>query len=744
MGLKGKSNLLIENGYSVIPVKENKRPFGSWKKQQTEPYKYEDLESLLDSNKVSNIGVCTGYNGLEVIDVDTKVLSSLQEQRDFWNELLCFLEDNIDDFYKKFVIYKTKNKGYHILYRCSNPAGNKKIASLKGYTEAIIETRGVGGYVVVYDNKISELSYLDIQIISDSDRDILFEILETYNYIEDVQPIKTNVSKFDNEQELKTWDDYNNKTDIFDVIGSDFKIVRNLSDKYIIKRHGAESFSSGYVYKNSGCMYLFSTGTIYPTGELITPYLANTIRNYNGCFKSSAKALYNNGFGSRVLTRYDVTEKPKINKDDLCFPTGIFPKEIEFYISECSEKSNLSADWMGSSLVWLTSLIIGNSMRVHIDNSWSQGGSVWICVVGKAGLGKTPSINQIIKPLQKINGREIKNYDKEIQKFEHYESLSKKEKTQEVEVLKPVKKQFIANDITIEALVDLHQENPNSVGVFNDELAGWFNDMNKYTDGGDVQKWLSIWGNEPISLTRKTAKSSYVEMPNIPVLGGIQPSILSKFYNEENKDNGFMDRMLFSFPDMKVQYYNDNEIDEDLLEWYKEAIVGLYDHVKTNVLEFNKEGLISPLKVKYSEEAKKEFKSFDKKIVDKQNSDNINEYLKSMLPKQKNYVHRFALLINTLDSFFNNGDLYTISKENFLKSTKLCNYFINMATKIKGDSVHVNEIKTILRGSKKKSKKDRFKELYEVNSEVDKKEVAEILGVSLQTIYNWIKSFKEV
>ena len=74
-------------------------------------------------------------------------------------------------------------------------------------------------------------------------------------------------------------------------------------------------------------------------------------------------------------------------------------------------------------------------------------------------------------------------------------------------------------------------------------------------------------------MNRLTCKGSYVDKPFIPVLGGIQPNILSHFYTEENKDNGFMDRMLLSFPETKIETYNENELSYDVLEWYKENII---------------------------------------------------------------------------------------------------------------------------------------------------------------------------
>jgi hypothetical protein len=42
------------------------------------------------------------------------------------------LQDNIENFEDKFVIAKTINNGYHILYKTENPDRNKKLAKLKG------------------------------------------------------------------------------------------------------------------------------------------------------------------------------------------------------------------------------------------------------------------------------------------------------------------------------------------------------------------------------------------------------------------------------------------------------------------------------------------------------------------------------------------------------------------------------------------------------------------------------------
>jgi hypothetical protein len=186
---------------------------------------------------------------------------------------------------------------------------------------------------------------------------------------------------------------------------------------------------------------------------------------------------------------------------------------------------------------------------VEVKVGWTESVNIWIGVIGKAGLGKTPSINAMIFPIEKRNSFEVKQYQRDYKKWKDYEKLSPKDKKDHEEVTEPQRKQFIVNDVTIEALADLHEENENGVAVFKDELNGWIKDMNKYKPGSDLEFWLSCWSAKAATLTRKTAKSSFIEMPLMPVLGGIQPGIFGQISTSDNKDNGFLDRLLLCYPE---------------------------------------------------------------------------------------------------------------------------------------------------------------------------------------------------
>ena len=768
----GKCLNLISSGFSLITVGANKRPNYSWTKSQKTPltkeeftkqYNYEGgyikKSDGLEMEATAGVGLVTGYDGLEVVDVDLKIFKSLPEQNQFWDELLQLLRDNIDDFDLKFVVYKTMNQGYHILYKCAKVQGNTKIAKLKGHKEAVIESRGVGGYVFIYDNKIGKLGYTDIKTISENDRELLWSLCAYFNHIDESEEIKpdSTVQREYHEAEVKPWQDYNAKTSIFDIIGEDFKIISQLSSKYIIKRHGAESAHSGYVFKDSGCMYLFSTATIYPHEKLVSPFVAYAYKFHNGNFKEAGAELYRKGFGTRMKPKQASEPIAKATKElsdiepptlqEVPFPIDIFPKELQAYLIECNTTLDSSIDYMGCSLLWLCSIIVGNSIHIEVKRGWYETAVLWIAVVGKAGIGKTPSINNIIAPLNEINNREIKRFYKEWQKWEAYDSLPKNEKENHEEVKQPRKTQFIGNDITLEALVELHAENTNAVGVFKDELNGWFKDMNKYRAGSDLEFWLSTWSGKSVSLNRKTAKSSFVDKPFIPVLGGIQPTILQDFYTAENKDNGFVDRLLLTNPYIIVKKYNKNEMNQSSIDWYRYTIQAFYDFIKTSMVRPEDEyGDIQPYRATLSKGAKEEWERVFNSITDMQNDDNENEYMKSMLPKQKSYIPRFALLLHVLDCFMNNErqpDFFLIPKEAIIKAERLSMYFIYMAKRLKVYNAEIGEMKTVINMNRTKPAKEKFFEMYTQNPKLNRKEASELLGVSRMQVHRWIEQMED-
>lgn len=733
-------NHLLNSGFSIIPVGEKKRPNGAWKQQQTTPYTVQEFEPKYHDPKTLEVGICTGYNDLEVVDVDLKVFGTTKEKVEFWKEFVELLRNHIYDFDDKFVIVKTQNAGFHILYRTKLVQGNLKLAKTKGHKEALIETRGIGGYVMYYDNFLNNKYYTDVQYITDDEREILMNIIDFFDYKEDVksEPIQTEKVSIVG---VTSWDDYNSKNNVWEVIKDEFTEIYRTKDKVAIKRHGAKSFYSGYIYKDHDILYLFSTGTHYPAEKGLSAFSCYAYKHHHGDYSAAAKKLYADGYGDRIVRKEIEVEEPK--KDIKAeFPIDIFPPKLQHYILECKEKLGSSIDFMGCAMLWTASMIIGNSMQIRSKIGWEQSPVLWFALVGKTGVGKSPSVGNIIRPLEQENGFEVKKYFKDYEKWAEWNKLSDVEKKKVEPVEKPEKRQFIVGDTTIEALVQLHQQNQNGVGIHKDELAGWVKDMNKYRDGSDKETFLSIWDGKTIIVNRvMTESNAYLGQPFIPIIGGIQPTIFSSYYTAENKDSGFLDRILICYPDLEPEYYNGGSIDYDLLQWYDDSIRKLYRDVRTKMVEYNEDGGIEPRIIEFSKPAKKEFVRIYNKIVDKMRSDSENEYLKSMLPKQQKYIPRFALCLHLFDLVFGDVDEDELQLSTLLNAEKLSDYFILNAEKVKVGANESRDIERILK-NQNASKVDRIRELYELDPDFDRTKAAEFLECSRAYVYNVINAIK--
>lgn len=735
---------LLDNGFSLITVSDDKRPNIKWKEYQTAPMSKNAFENFYNMGNSLGVGIVTGYNNLEVIDVDLKVLPSAREKESFWNEFLGILKDNIYDFDSKFLIVKTRNAGYHIVYRTDLVAGNIKIARSKYSPEALIESRGRGGYVWIYENFVNKNSYNDVCLITDEDREILWECCKIFNYVEQSGDanIPTQTKKEYEPQGIKCWDDYNAKTNIWELIKDDFKPVKYTSLGELVVRNGGTHSHSGIIFKNSGYLYLHSTGTIYPSEKLLTPFCVFAYKYHNGNFSEAAKALYHEGFGERIKKNINKEVEPTALPDEYDFPIDVFPKNIQDYLFELNTKLNSSIDFMGTSLLYVLSMCIGNAVKVEVKKGWLEPAIIWAAIVGKAGVGKTHNIDNIVKPLIKLNERELHKYKEAMQRFKEYSELDKAEKKNRAKVDEPTSGQFIVGDVTFEKLISMHEKNKKGIGILRDELTAWIKDLNKYRPGSDLENYLSAFSGKPIIKNRVTAEDNYVAQSFLSILGGVQPAILSMHYTTENKDNGLIDRILLCYPKITIEYFNDNEIDQEWLDWYNDFIIMLKDNLD-KLITYTNTGQINSKVVLFSPDARNEFKRVLNGLTDIENGDFESDYIKNIIPKQKTYLARFALMLNILYWHNEEGDFNYISKRSVMSAEKLVNYFMFMAKKNKFETTEKNEIKELVKKTGKVKTKEKFLQAYEDDKTINITKLCELLGVSRASGHKWIKDYEK-
>lgn len=410
------------------------------------------------------------------------------------------------------------------------------------------------------------------------------------------------------------------------------------------------------------------------------------------------------------------------------FPIEIFPKPIQSYILEANSTLDSNIDYISCAILWGLSSIIGNSCNIEVKAGWKEYCNIWIACVGSAGVGKTPSISMGTRPFEQLNSELITSYPRRLEAWKNSHDSPENE---------PKPEQFIVNDITIEALVSLHSKNQNSVAMFREELDGWVKNMSRYSNGSDLPFWLSTWSGKAVSMNRKSG-DSYLAKPFIPILGGVQPAILESFSTEENKSNGFLDRILLCCPDIQIELYNSKEMDYTAIEYYDNWVRRFYRSIKMDIRK-NEDEEILPNTYKLDVEAKFEWEKIYNEISIMQNSDEENEYMKSMLPKQKSYIPRFALILHLMNNFELINMPVLITKETILNASKLSKYFITQAQKVKVSAKETKSINAIINTNKELSPKEIFMIMVQKGEKINYAKTAESLGVTRKTLYDWSK-----
>lgn len=225
------------------------------------------------------------------------------------------------------------------------------------------------------------------------------------------------------------------------------------------------------------------------------------------------------------------------------FPVDTFPKSIQHFIESISGALPCPPDFPGAMLLAIVSAFIGRKRFIEIKPGWIEFAVLWIAVVARSGERKTPAFDEVTAPIRQ---KQKELYAEFLKVKRHYESLSKE---QQQETPRPRLQQIATTDTTIEALKDVLAGNPNGILFSADELSGWARSMGQYKGGrgDDRQHWLSIWSGIQIICNRKGADPIVINDPFVSVTGGIQPDALGDVI-ENNREDGFSARILFSYP----------------------------------------------------------------------------------------------------------------------------------------------------------------------------------------------------
>ena len=244
-------------------------------------------------------------------------------------------------------------------------------------------------------------------------------------------------------------------------------------------------------------------------------------------------------------------------------PLDAFPAKIQDMILALSRQENYSIEYMMASLLVAVSTAIGNAVNIRIRGGWISNPALYMILVGRPGMGKTPPLDFAFRPIRKHDAKIIKQFKLDM---EHYNSLvennkAKKDKSSSLPD-KPILRRTIISDFTPEALMRALDDNQRGVVVYVDEIMGMFKAVNQYSKGQLIEQLLTAFSGKPLDISRCSIPVPiHIEHPFINIVGTMQTTRMHELIEKGYKDNGLIDRIIFVYP--SSQEISDWGLDEE-------------------------------------------------------------------------------------------------------------------------------------------------------------------------------------
>ena len=413
------------------------------------------------------------------------------------------------------------------------------------------------------------------------------------------------------------------------------------------------------------------------------------------------------------------------------FPVEVFPSPIQQIINSTHKCLNFPIDFIGSSILYAASVSIGNTHRVEVKKGWAESPVLYMAIVGRAGTNKSHPLSFAIQPIVEEDKRTHKQYERQRLEYESIVSLSKKEREQQgiEEPVKPVWKKFLLSDFTPEALAEVHQHNKRGIGVYADELAGWFKNFNLYNKGSEMEFWLSAWNSKPINIDRKSGEPVFIPLPFISVCGTIQNGILNELAKDNRTENGFIERILFVIPsDLQKEYWSENELRPDISENWNTILSNLLS------LSITKDETLNPCPevLVFTPDAKRLLWEWQKVNTDESN-DADDDAVRGICSKMEMYAPRLALILEMLMYACQQSSGQSISIEAVEGALKLVEYFKNSAFKVQSIVSNTNPLDNY--PADKQTVYNALPEIFKTQTGV---QTAERLGMPERTFHRFL------
>ena len=326
-------------------------------------------------------------------------------------------------------------------------------------------------------------------------------------------------------------------------------------------------------------------------------------------------------------------------------PLDAFPAKIQDMILALARQENYSIEYMMASLLVAVSTAIGNAVNIRIRGGWISNSALYMILVGRPGMGKTPPLDFAFRPIRKHDAKIIKQFKLDM---EHYNSLvengkAKKDNSSPLPD-KPILRRTIISDFTPEALMRALDDNQRGIVVYVDEIMGMFNAVNQYSKGQLIEQLLTAFSGKPLDISRCSMPIPiHIEHPFINIVGTMQTTRMHELI-------GLIDRIIFVYP--SSQEISDWQLDEDSSSASFDKYSAMWESIINKVIslpftETEDNGLTQKI-LDFSSEAKAFFTNWRNEAIRAVNQIQDDGLVDSRVIKAPMITARLALVLQIL------------------------------------------------------------------------------------------------
>jgi hypothetical protein len=281
-------------------------------------------------------------------------------------------------------------------------------------------------------------------------------------------------------------------------------------------------------------------------------------------------------------------------------------KEYSMLINEAFVYKRIPKEYLLSSILFAVSSSTGRTFFIKALG-YKNYANCYFTIIGSRGDTKTEAKNIATRPLKERDNIDYENYLEEAKHSQEEESPAKR-------------KQILIQNATIEATHQLHANNPNSIGIFMDEIHTLIEKMTNPSsrDGSDWRSFfLESYTNGYIDIARKTTASFRIKETYVTLMGGLQLEFIPLLFSKGNLESGFIDRLFFTTKITANKTLARGEIDPEILKSYSKGLENILSYKRQSELE---EETKKQFQIVLNSDAENRIFSYTQELIDRQHN----------------------------------------------------------------------------------------------------------------------------